>query len=244
MVEKILEEVQGSEGECLLIRFKINSVQQRKEEARRKRRKKKRNGSSLVSSCFQDLYRLTRGGVGMMGIAYAITVQTVFFNIWTDQEYAVGSAEFMAPEVVEAFIGESNSYDKRCDLWSLGVIMYILLCGYPPFYGSCGSDCGWERGENCEACQELLFTSIQEGSYDFPDREWAHISEEAKDLIRSLLVKDASHRGTTVLVDTNSECKTEYSGKSISYILLSSRGGLLISPCSKLCMFLLQTSKY
>ena len=59
----------------------------------------------------------------------------------------------MAPEVVEAFIGDSNSYDKRCDLWSLGVIMYILLCGYPPFYGSCGSDCGWERGENCEACQ-------------------------------------------------------------------------------------------
>jgi MAP kinase interacting serine/threonine kinase len=59
----------------------------------------------------------------------------------------------MAPEVVEAFVCESNSYDKRCDLWSLGVIMYILLCGYPPFYGNCGSDCGWERGENCQACQ-------------------------------------------------------------------------------------------
>jgi MAP kinase interacting serine/threonine kinase len=69
--------------------------------------------------------------------------------------FQVGSAEFMAPEVVEAFIGESNSYDKRCDLWSLGVIMYILLCGYPPFYGSCGSDCGWERGENCQACQVI-----------------------------------------------------------------------------------------
>lgn len=69
--------------------------------------------------------------------------------------FQVGSAEFMAPEVVEAFIGESNSYDKRCDLWSLGVIMYILLCGYPPFYGSCGSDCGWEKGENCQACQVI-----------------------------------------------------------------------------------------
>jgi MAP kinase interacting serine/threonine kinase len=69
--------------------------------------------------------------------------------------FQVGSAEFMAPEVVEAFVGESTSYDKRCDLWSLGVIMYILLCGYPPFYGSCGSDCGWERGENCEACQVI-----------------------------------------------------------------------------------------
>ncbi|KAL3268756.1 hypothetical protein HHI36_007858, partial [Cryptolaemus montrouzieri] len=108
----------------------------------------------------------------------------------------VGSAEFMAPEVVEAFIGENDStvYDKRCDLWSLGVITYILLCGYPPFSGKCGRDCGWERGDNCSACQELLFHSIQEGQYDFPESEWDDISDEAKDLIRSLLVKCASKR--------------------------------------------------
>lgn len=106
----------------------------------------------------------------------------------------VGSAEFMAPEVVEAFIGEANYYDKRCDLWSLGVIMYILLCGYPPFYGNCGADCGWERGENCHACQKMLFTSIQQGRYEFPDNEWSEISEDAKDLIRGLLVKQANQR--------------------------------------------------
>ncbi|KAK9892848.1 hypothetical protein WA026_022309 [Henosepilachna vigintioctopunctata] len=108
----------------------------------------------------------------------------------------VGSAEFMAPEVVEAFIGDSNStvYDKRCDLWSLGVITYILLCGYPPFSGECGKDCGWERGENCSACQELLFYSIKEGHFDFPGRHWDGISEEAKDLIRSLLVKSSGER--------------------------------------------------
>lgn len=108
----------------------------------------------------------------------------------------VGSAEFMAPEVVEAFIGDSDSttYDKRCDLWSLGVITYILLCGYPPFYGKCGLDCGWERGENCSACQELLFNSIQEGKYEFPEPEWNGISDEAKNLIRGLLVKEASER--------------------------------------------------
>jgi len=112
----------------------------------------------------------------------------------------VGSAEFMAPEVVEAFTGEATTYDKRCDLWSLGVIMYILLCGYPPFYGCCGTDCGWERGEFCQHCQDQLFTCIQDGTYDFPEREWHYISEDAKDLIRHLLVKDASQRYTAEMV--------------------------------------------
>lgn len=70
----------------------------------------------------------------------------------------------MAPEVVTLFEGEANYYDKRCDLWSLGVIAYILLCGYPPFSGNCEEDCGWNRGENCTNCQKLLFESIQEGN--------------------------------------------------------------------------------
>jgi len=107
----------------------------------------------------------------------------------------VGSAEFMAPEVVDLFVGErESSYDKRCDLWSLGVIAYILLSGYPPFSGNCGQECGWNRGENCYKCQELLFESIREGRFSFPDDEWCDVSEEAKDLIRNLLVKEASKR--------------------------------------------------
>ncbi|GAB1610651.1 MAP kinase-interacting serine/threonine-protein kinase 1-like [Argonauta hians] len=106
----------------------------------------------------------------------------------------VGSAEYMAPEVVDTWVGEAFSYDKKCDLWSLGIILYIMLCGYPPFYGQCGEDCGWERGWNCQDCQESLFTRIQEGIYDFPDSEWRDISDEAKDLIQHLLVRDARSR--------------------------------------------------
>ncbi|KAL3868995.1 hypothetical protein ACJMK2_041733 [Sinanodonta woodiana] len=106
----------------------------------------------------------------------------------------VGSAEYMAPEVVDAWVGESFSYDKKCDLWSLGIILYITLCGYPPFYGQCGVDCGWNRGEMCQDCQELLFSSIQNGFYDFPENEWSVVSESAKDLIRHLLVRDPRKR--------------------------------------------------
>jgi len=109
----------------------------------------------------------------------------------------VGSAEFMAPEIVEAFIEDTEDdfkYDKRCDLWSLGVMMYILLCGYPPFSGSCGKQCGWAQGGACDLCQINLFNNIQQGKFEFHQKEWGKISPQAKDLIKKLLVKDAKKR--------------------------------------------------
>jgi len=115
----------------------------------------------------------------------------------------VGSVEYMAPEVVDTFILDDDdeddeetmlSYNKKCDVWSLGIIMYILLCGYAPFSGHCGSDCGWDRGESCPDCQERLFTNIKEGQVIFPDQHWSTISLEAKDLIQHMLVKDSSSR--------------------------------------------------
>jgi MAP kinase interacting serine/threonine kinase len=105
----------------------------------------------------------------------------------------VGSAEYLAPEVVEAFINDM-SYDKRCDLWSLGVIVYIMLSGKCPFVGKCGSDCGWDRGQECRDCQDYLFRRIQDGSYEFPPGDWDRISDDAKDLIRHLLEHDVTMR--------------------------------------------------
>ncbi|KAI0987249.1 hypothetical protein GJ496_003368 [Pomphorhynchus laevis] len=112
----------------------------------------------------------------------------------------VGSAEFMAPEVVDAWVverdkGDFVNYDKRCDLWSLGVIIYIMLCGYPPFYGHCEeSKCGWEDGGYCRECQQLLFNRIRDGEFSFPSPEWDCISDDAKDLIGHLLVCDSRLR--------------------------------------------------
>lgn len=109
----------------------------------------------------------------------------------------VGSAEFMAPEVVGAFVNDSLKYDKRCDMWSLGVIIYIMLCGYPPFYGDCSNeDCGWDQGEPCDDCQNNLFARIQMGEFEFPYEEWEDISEDAKHLISRLLVKNVKERYT------------------------------------------------
>jgi len=120
----------------------------------------------------------------------------------------VGSLEYMAPEVVNTFIeddyddydeefdDDSLRYNKKCDLWSLGVIAYILLCGYAPFQADCGLDCGWERGETCTKCQELLFSNIKQCRLVFPQHHWAGISSQAKDLIMRLLVKDSAARLT------------------------------------------------
>ncbi|XP_076833344.1 MAP kinase-interacting serine/threonine-protein kinase 2a, partial [Brachyhypopomus gauderio] len=136
-----------------------------------------------------------------------------------------GSAEYMAPEVVGAFSEEASIYDKRCDLWSLGVILYILLSGYPPFVGRCGTDCGWDWGEPCCACQNMLFDSIQEGKYEFPEKDWAHISPAAKDLISKLLVRDAKSRLSAAQVLEHPWVQGQPASSAVTTSILHQRGG-------------------
>lgn len=106
----------------------------------------------------------------------------------------VGSAEFMAPEVVDTFLGEEFSYNKKCDLWSLGVTLYMMLSGRPPFNGRCGQGCGWDKGENCPQCQNMLLAKIKNCEYSFHEEHWLGISDDAKDLIGQLLQTNAKLR--------------------------------------------------
>ena len=78
----------------------------------------------------------------------------------------VGTAYYVSPEVLK------GDYDEKCDIWSAGVILYILLSGDPPF-----------NGEN----DNEIYRAIAKKKFSFPDKEWKNISEDAKDLIKHMI---------------------------------------------------------
>ena len=89
----------------------------------------------------------------------------------------VGSAYYVAPEVLH------RSYSIEADLWSIGVITYILLCGSRPF---------WARTESG------IFRSVLRADPNFDDSPWPEVSPEAKDFVKRLLNKDHRKRMTAV----------------------------------------------
>lgn len=87
-----------------------------------------------------------------------------------------GTPGYIAPEILK-----DMHYGKTVDMWSFGVILYILLGGYPPFY---------------DKNQQMLFRKIMKGVYQFHEDYWKEVSEDAKDLISKLLVVDPAQRLT------------------------------------------------
>eukprot|EP00736_Rhodelphis_marinus_P011072 Rmarinus@m.15498 len=104
-----------------------------------------------------------------------------------------GSPDYVAPEILKG-----EGYGLECDIWSLGVILYIMLCGYPPIY---------------DDDQATQFDMIIRGDYDFPPEEWDLISPEAKDLVAGMLKVDPSERLTMSEVLAHVWC-SEYGGSS------------------------------
>ncbi|XP_073739068.1 serine/threonine-protein kinase 33 isoform X3 [Callorhinus ursinus] len=87
-----------------------------------------------------------------------------------------GTPIYMAPEVINA-----HDYSQQCDIWSIGVIMYLLLCGEPPFLAS---------------SEEKLFELIRKGELHFEDPVWESISDCAKSVLKQLMKVDPAHRIT------------------------------------------------
>jgi len=84
-----------------------------------------------------------------------------------------GSSYYIAPEVLD------RKYNEKCDIWSCGVILYIILSGTPPFNGK---------------SEYEIHNRIKEGSISFSDPCWSTISDNAKNLITKLLAYDSKHR--------------------------------------------------
>jgi len=87
-----------------------------------------------------------------------------------------GTPDYVAPEIIS-----NQMYNYQCDIWSAGVIAYILLGGYPPFQA---------RDDN----RDELFRVIKRGKFKFHDEYWSEISDGAKDLIKSMLVLNPDDR--------------------------------------------------
>jgi len=111
-----------------------------------------------------------------------------------------GSPAYVAPEVLER-----KPYNHMVDWWSLGVILYILLCGFPPFHDD-------------QNQLKKLYKKIKKGRYSFPSPYWDNVSEEAKDLVRKLLVTDPRRRAnhTVVLNHTWIQNRSDYANNILS----------------------------
>jgi len=111
---------------------------------------------------FSNEDRVERNVLKVADFGLACNLQT------EDQQMTTkcGAPYYVAPQVL------AGRYDKSCDVWTLGVIMYTLLCGYPPFFG--------------ESDAEVL-AKVRVGVYTFNAADWKHVSEDAKNLIRGML---------------------------------------------------------
>lgn len=119
-------------------------------------------------------------------------MSTLVKNAWEKNLMTpCGTPAFVAPEVIRR-----SGYNCTCDMWSVGVILYILVSGYPPFYGS--------------SLQKLL-VRVTKAKFDFRPKPFTGVSDEVKKIIKGLLVLDTKKRLTPQDLLDSSWCRGDSS---------------------------------
>ena len=107
---------------------------------------------------------------------------------------AVGTVDYIAPEVANVWLTRTGHYTEKCDMWSLGVVLFIIVSGERPFCPPRSNLCCCRgRARACEYCEENLLEYTRAGAYSMGDR-WMDISDEAIDLVSKLLEVDPDKR--------------------------------------------------
>ena len=114
----------------------------------------------------------------------------------------LGTAYYIAPEVLEM------NYNEKCDVWSCGVILYVLLCGFPPFPGN---------------TDEEILKRVRVGKYSFQHENWRPISQDAKALIKRMLVMEPEKRASAL------ECLSDPWIKSLGRSTIGNEEAMLMS---------------
>ena len=131
----------------------------------------------LENILIQDIEKSKTTGEDLFNIKIIDFGTARIFGAGRNPQSIVGSSYYIAPEVLR------QKYNKECDLWSVGVILYMFIVGHAPFDG-------------CD--DEEITSNIQRGVYRKNDRRWIKASKEVKDLIQKLLTYRPSQRLTAI----------------------------------------------
>jgi calcium/calmodulin-dependent protein kinase I len=143
-----------------------------------------------------------------------------YAGLWREDKQLTGlcgTPDYVAPEVLTWYDDDDNGtpYGKGSDLWSLGVLLYVILSGCSPFSAD---------------EEELLLKQVAEAKYEFFENEWKNVSANAKDIITRLLVVDPAKRLTMPellqhpwVKDSVSKCRADIERKLAAPLVAPSR---------------------
>jgi serine/threonine protein kinase len=163
LFDRIVDQGHFTEGQAQEVTFKLIGALKYMHDKNIAHRDLKPENMLMTSKAADAQVKITDFGLSKFTDEYSSLMKT-----------PCGTPGYIAPEVLHM-----RGYDKKCDVWSLGVIVYILLCGFPPFYADNDAQ---------------LFERIKKGQYEFLKPYWDPVSDTAKDLIKQMLIVDPAKR--------------------------------------------------